>query len=298
MAGAVDMSALKEPLVILTAAAVVVPLFHRFKISPVLGFILCGILLGPSGLGALAEVAPWLAAVTIQDRESIGLMAELGIVFLMFAIGLELSFERLMLMRRVVFGLGGVQMTVSAAIITLVCWQALGLSGTAAAVMGLALSLSSTAVVLQSLSDQRRLGTATGRGSFGVLLFQDLAVVPILFAVSMMAPQRMGLGVGGLVQSLLVSGVAVALTIVVGRLLLRPLFRQAARTRSPEIFMAASLLVVIATGSATAAAGLSMALGAFLAGLLLAETEFAARSKPRSSRSRACCWGCFSCPSA
>lgn len=274
MAIGVDMTSLKEPLVILTAAAVVVPLFHRFKVSPVLGFILCGILLGPSGVGALGEMAPWVSAFTIQDRDSIAVMAELGIVFLMFAIGLELSFERLMLMRKAVFGLGGVQLAVSAGVISAVCWLFLGLSGTAAAVMGLALSLSSTAVVMQTLADRKELTTNSGRGAFSVLLFQDLAVVPILIAVSMLAPERMGLGVAGLVKSLVVSALAVVLMIVVGRQVLRPLFRQAARTRSPEIFMAACLLVVIATGLATAAAGLSMALGAFIAGLLLAETEY------------------------
>ena len=251
-----------------------VPLFHRFKISPVLGFILCGILLGPSGLGGLAIQSPWLNAFTIQDRDSIAMMAEMGIVFLLFAIGLELSFERLNMMRKVVFGLGSLQLGLSALAIFSVCYFFLGTTGTGAAVIGLALSLSSTAVVLQTLAEQKRLTSPTGRGAFGILLFQDLAVVPVLFAVSMLAPNRMGLGVGGLVQSLAVAVLAVALTIVIGRIVLRPLFRQAARTRSPEIFMAACLLVVIATALGSAAAGLSMALGAFLAGLLLAETEY------------------------
>jgi CPA2 family monovalent cation:H+ antiporter-2 len=127
---------------------------------------------------------------------------------------------------------------------------------------------------LQTLAEQKRLTSPTGRGAFGILLFQDLAVVPVLFAVSMLAPDRMGLGLGGLLQSLAVAVLAVALTIIIGRIVLRPLFRQAARTRSPEIFMAACLLVVIATALGSAAAGLSMALGAFLAGLLLAETEY------------------------
>jgi CPA2 family monovalent cation:H+ antiporter-2 len=240
----------------------------------VLGFILCGIILGPSGLGELAVQYPWLNAFTIQDRASIAMMAEMGIVFLLFAIGLELSFERLNKMRKVVFGLGSLQLGVSAIAIFAVCYFFLGTTGTGAAVIGLALSLSSTAVVLQTLAEQKRLTSPTGRGAFGVLLFQDLAVVPILFAVSMLAPDRMGLGVGGLVQSLAIAVLAVALTIVIGRIVLRPLFRQAARTRSPEIFMAACLLVVIATALGSAAAGLSMALGAFLAGLLLAETEY------------------------
>ncbi len=274
MATLIDISAFKEPVIILTAAAIVVPLFHRFKISPVLGFILCGILLGPSGLGGLAVDAPWLNAFTIQDRASIATMAEFGIVFLLFAIGLELSFERLNLMRKVVFGLGSVQVGCSAFVISGFCFFVLGTSGTSAAVLGLALALSSTAIVLQTLAEQKRLASATGRGAFGVLLFQDLAVVPILFAVSMLAPGKLGLGAAGFVQSLVVAILAVGLTIVIGRLVLRPVFRQAARTKSPEIFMAACLLVVIATALGSAAAGLSMALGAFIAGLLLAETEY------------------------
>lgn len=274
MAGGIDIAAFKEPVIILTAAAIIVPLFHRLKISPVLGFILCGVILGPSGLGGLAVSAPWLYAFTIQDRASIATMAEFGIVFLMFAIGLELSLERLNMMRKTVFGLGSAQVGISSLTIFAVCYFALGLTGTASAVIGLALSLSSTAVVLQTLAEQKRLTTPAGRGAFGVLLFQDLAVVPILFAVSMLAPERLGLGVAGFMKSLLIAVLAVAATIIGGRLILRPLFRQAARTRSPEIFMAACLLVVIATSLGAVAAGLSMALGAFLAGLLLAETEY------------------------
>ena len=276
MAGAAEISALaiREPLVILVSAAVVVPFFYRLRVSPVLGFILCGIVLGPGVLGTLAPDHRWLYLITIQDREAIAPIAELGIVFLLFAIGLELSFERLMLLRKLVFGLGTLQMAVSSVGIAAVCWLAFGLSGTAAAIIGLALGLSSTAVVLQTLAEQNRLTSPTGRGSFGVLLFQDLAVVPILFAVSMLAPDRLGSGVGGLAQALIAAGVAVVLVIFVGRLVLRPLFRQAARTGSPEVFMALCLLVVISIGLVTAAAGLSMALGAFIAGLLLAETEY------------------------
>jgi monovalent cation:H+ antiporter-2, CPA2 family len=274
MAGPVDLTAFKEPVIILTAAAIIVPLFHRFRISPVLGFILCGVILGPSGLGGLVATAPWLSIFTIQDQASIAMMAEFGVVFLMFAIGLELSLERISMMRKTVFGLGSAQVGLSAVTIFAVCYFALGITGTASAVIGLALALSSTAIVMQTLAEQKRLTTPAGRSSFGVLLFQDLAVVPILFAVSMLAPNRMGLGIDGFLQSLLVAIVAIGAAIVIGRIVLRPLFRQAARTRSPEIFMAACLLVLIATSMGAVAAGLSMTLGAFLAGLLLAETEY------------------------
>jgi monovalent cation:H+ antiporter-2, CPA2 family len=274
MAVIIDIAAFKEPIIILTAAAIIVPIFHRFKISPVLGFILCGVILGPSALGAMAVSAPWLYAFTIQDQASIATMAEFGVVFLMFAIGLELSFERINMLRKTVFGLGSAQVGLTALAIFGVCYFALGLTSTASAVIGLALSLSSTAVVMQTLAEQKRLTTPAGRGAFGVLLFQDLAVVPILFAVSMLAPDRMGLGIAGFMKSFFVAVLAVAGAIIIGRIVLRPVFRQAARTRSPEIFMAACLLVMIATSLGAAAAGLSMTLGAFLAGLLLAETEY------------------------
>jgi monovalent cation:H+ antiporter-2, CPA2 family len=273
-AAALDLAVLREPVVVLAAAAVVVPLLHRFRISPVLGFILCGVLLGPSVLGALAQQLPWLAVATIQDRASIAMVAEFGIMFLLFAIGLELSFERLKMMRKLVFGLGTAQLVVSGGVIAAVCWLLLDLSATASAVLGLALALSSTAVVLQTLVERKRTMTPDGRASFGVLLLQDLAVIPILFAVSMLSDERLGQGVGPFVQALGVAAVAVGLVILSGRLLLRPLFRMAARTGSPEIFMALCLLVVLVTGLVCAAAGLSMALGAFLAGLLLAETEY------------------------
>jgi CPA2 family monovalent cation:H+ antiporter-2 len=202
------------------------------------------------------------------------MVAEFGIMFLMFAIGLELSFERLKMMRKLVFGLGTAQMVISGGVIAAACWLLFDLTGTAAAVIGMALAFSSTAVVLQTLVERKRLMAPDGRASFAVLLLQDLAVIPILFAVSMLSDERMGQGAGPLVQALVVAAVAVGLVILSGRLLLRPLFRMAARTGSPEIFMALCLLVVLVTGLVCAAAGLSMVLGAFLAGLLLAETEY------------------------
>jgi monovalent cation:H+ antiporter-2, CPA2 family len=265
---------MREPLVILVAAAIVVPLLHRLKISPVLGFILCGIVLGPSVLGAISSDVPLLYWLTIQDREAIAPVAELGIIFLLFAIGLELSFERLMLLRTIVFGLGTAQMVLSAIAIGALVHFVFGLEPVTSAIIGLALGLSSTAIVLQTLVEQKRITAPEGRAAFGILLLQDLAVVPVLFGVSMMAPDRLGAGIGGLFQALLVAGLAVGAVLVFGRIALRPLFRQAARTGSPEVFMALCLLVVIGISLIMAAAGLSMALGAFMAGLLLAETEY------------------------
>lgn len=271
-AAPVEPAAFKEVLIILGTAAVVIPLFHRLRVSPVLGFMLVGMAVGPAGLGALAAEQPWLAAVTIGDPRVIEGVAEFGVVLLMFMIGLELSLERLRVMRRLVFGLGGLQVAVSAAGVAAAA-MALGLPRAAAVVVGLALAMSSTAIVLQVLAEERKLSSAAGRLSFAVLLLQDLAVVPILFAVGVLAGADAAT-LGGFGLAMAQAALAVLGVIAFGRLALRPLFRGAARTRSPELFMAACLLVILATGLVTAAAGLSMAIGALLAGLLLAETEY------------------------
>ncbi len=268
-----DLSLYKEALVVLGAAAVVVPLVHRLRVSPVLGFILVGLAAGPFVAGALSNRLPWLAVVTIDDPADIEPIAHLGVVLLMFMIGLELSFERLWLMRRLVFGLGTLQIVISAAAIAGAA-VLVGESTQVAIVIGLSLAMSSTAVVIEVLSEEKRLNTAVGRTSFAILLFQDLAVVPVLFALGALAPAPHAASAGALGLAIGHAIVAVAVIIAVGRLILRPLFRSVARTRSPESFVAACLLVVIATGLVTEEAGLSMALGALIGGLLLAGTEF------------------------
>jgi CPA2 family monovalent cation:H+ antiporter-2 len=268
-----DISLYKEALVVLGAAGVVIPLFHRLRVSSVLGFMLVGVVVGPFGIASLAPHLPWLSAITISDPDSIRPIAELGVALLLFMIGLELSFERLWLMRRLVFGLGCLQVVLSASVLA-AATVALGYRWNSAAVIGLALAMSSTAVAIQVLAEEKRLNTPTGRTAFAVLLFQDLAVVPVLFAVGALGSAThaasatdIGFAVG---QAVL----AVAAIVALGRLVLRPLFRSVARTRSAELFVAACLLVVIATGLATAAAGLSMALGALIGGMLLAVTEY------------------------
>jgi monovalent cation:H+ antiporter-2, CPA2 family len=273
MEAPLDFSLYKEALVVLGAAGVVIPLFHRLRVSAVLGFMLVGIVVGPFGLASLAPHLPWLAAVTIGDPDSIAPIAQLGVVLLLFMIGLELSFERLWVMRRLVFGLGSLQVTVCAAVVAGAAIL-FGYTRVTALVMGLALAMSSTAVVIQVLSEERRLNTATGRASFAILLFQDLAVVPALFALGALDPARQANGVAGLGLAVGQAVVAVAAIVALGRLVLRPLFRSVARTGSAELFVAACLLVVITTGLATAAAGLSMSLGALIGGLLLAGTEY------------------------
>ncbi|WP_019903023.1 cation:proton antiporter [Methylobacterium sp. 77] len=263
----------KEAIIFLVTAGVVVPLFHRLRISPVLGFIGAGALLGPFGLGRLADTIPWMSVVTIGNRSEITHLAEFGVIFLMFMIGVELSWERLRTLRRLVFGLGSAQVLASSLVIGAILF-ALEVPLAASIVVGLALALSSTAVVLPVLAEQKRLNTPAGRASFAVLLFQDLAVAPMLFAIAVLGRSD-GANVGGaLAIALGQAAIALVLIVVAGRLALRPLFQLVARTRSPELFMAACLLVIVATALTAAASGLSMTLGAFVAGLLLAETEY------------------------
>ena len=263
----------REALLFLATAGVVAPLFMRVKISPVLGYVLAGALLGPFGLGRLAGDAPWLKAVLLRDTASISRLAEFGVVTLMFTIGLELSFERLKSLRRLVFGLGPMQVglaTVGVAAAAL----AAGQTPAAALTLGAALSLSSTAMVVPALAEAKLQRGPVGRYAFAVLLFQDLAVAPLLFMVSMLGGDNHGDFAWRLVLTVAPAALAVGAVIGIGRLALRPLFRSVALTRSPEFFMAACLLVVLGAGLIAASSGLSMALGAFLAGLLLAETEF------------------------
>jgi CPA2 family monovalent cation:H+ antiporter-2 len=264
---------LREAVIFLIAAGVVVPLFHRLRITPVLGYLIAGGLIGPFGLALWAEELPLLSYTVISDLEGVQALAELGVIFLLFTIGLELSLDRLWAMRRLVFGLGSLQIAVTGTAIGLVAWE-FGNSVPASIVLGACLALSSTAIVMQLLMQSRRLATPLGRSSFSILLMQDLAVVPILFVVGVLGA-RTGGNVG--LDLLFALGKAVVVIVAIyagGRLILRPALRLVAQSRSPEMFMAAILLAVIGISAITGATGLSMALGAFLAGLLLAETEF------------------------
>lgn len=263
----------KEAILFLVTAGIVVPLFHRLRISPVLGFIGAGALLGPFGLGRLANQWPAVHLFTIGNRTEIAHLAEFGVIFLMFMIGIELSWERLRTLRRLVFGLGSLQVGCSTLILGAILYG-LDVPLTGAVIVGIGLALSSTAVVLPVLAEQRRLNTPTGRASFAALLFQDLAVAPVLFAIAVLG-QDTGADKGlALALALGQAAVALVLIVVAGRLALRPLFQLVARTRSTELFMAACLLVIVGTALTAAASGLSMTLGAFVAGLLLAETEY------------------------
>jgi CPA2 family monovalent cation:H+ antiporter-2 len=269
----VEPGAYKDVVLFLATAGVVVPLFRRWKASPILGFLLAGVLLGPFGLGSLADEAPWLGAFTIENPDEVAQLAEFGVVFLLFMIGLELSWERLRAMRRFVFGLGAAQVALSLAITAGVA-LALGASLGAAIAIGSALALSSTAIVMPILAEQKRQHSLAGRATFSVLLFQDLAVAPILVTLTLLG-RRGGASLSpDLLWAFAPAVLGIVGLLVAGRLFLRPMMRSVARAKSEELFVAACLLVVIGAGLVSALTGLSMALGAFIAGLLLAETEF------------------------
>lgn len=273
MDNAVNIPAYSDALVVLGTAGMIVPLLSRWGLSPVVGYLGAGAALGPLGLGSYVAELPPLYWLTVTDARNVAGIADLGIVFLLFLIGLELSFERLITMRRLVFGLGGLQIAVTTIVIAGIV-SAFGLSGPVSVVLGGSLALSSTAIVLEVLSREDRLATVTGRVSFSVLLAQDLAVVPLLIFISLLAANVEGSVFASFGKAMLQAFVAVSVIIVIGRLFLRPLFRVVSATRSNELFIAATLFVVILTGVIAASAGLSMALGAFIAGLLLAGTEY------------------------
>ncbi len=251
---------LYDVLVFLVAAVVVVPAFRRLRTSPVLGYLAAGILVGPHGLAV------------IRDSESAHTLAEFGVVFLLFMIGLEFSVERLRSLSRYVFGLGTLQVTITATLIGGVAW-ALGATEEAAIIIGGGLALSSTAFVLQLLTERGERATPFGNISFAVLLFQDLAIVPLLMLVTLLGEGE-GSFITAMGYAVAKAAVVLALIVGVGRLILRPTYRIIAETRSSELFVATTLLLVLGTGWLMSLVGISMVLGAFLAGLLLSETEY------------------------
>ena len=275
MSGAVDFATYKETLIVLGTAGLIIPAMQRLRISPIVGYLAAGAILGPFGLGTLVANHPWLQMVTISDNAGLSAIAELGIVFLMFIIGLELSFQRLFTLRKLVFGLGSLQLVSATSVIAGIVYL-MGFDAGAAVLIGASLALSSTAIVVEVLARKNRLSSSAGRASFSILLFQDLSVIPILVGVTLLAPQS-----GGTVSSdvllAIASGVAmIAAITLIGRRVLRPVLRYVASLDSPELFLAAVLLIIIGSGILAAWSGLSMALGSFVAGLLLADTEYKA----------------------
>jgi CPA2 family monovalent cation:H+ antiporter-2 len=263
---------LREALLFLALAGMLMPLLQRLRINQVLGFLAAGVLVGPYGAGLWIADHPWLARLAFLSPQGIAPLAELGVLFLMFMIGLELSAARLWALRRWVFGAGSAQVLLCAMAIGL-CAHAFGNPAKASLLLGLVLSLSSTAVVMQLLTERRALGYPLGQAAFSILMLQDLAVVPIFILIGVLSGgERDWLPTAG--AALAKSLGAIVLIYLAGRPAVRWLLRAFLRQRQPDVFVALTLLIALGIAALTAAAGLSLALGAFLAGLLLAETEF------------------------
>ncbi|VAW10079.1 Inner membrane protein, KefB/KefC family [hydrothermal vent metagenome] len=251
---------LADVLVFLAAAVVIVPVFRKFRSSPILGYLVAGIIIGPHGLAI------------IGDTEAARTLAEFGVVFLLFMVGLELSIGRLRALGSKVFGLGSLQVVVTGTLIGAIAWS-LGMGLDAAVIIGGGLALSSTAFVLQLLAERGERATPFGLTAFSILLLQDLAVVPLLILVTLLGTAGSSF-VDVIGQATLNGAAALVIVAGFGRYLLRPLYRVIAGVRSAELFVSTTLLVVLGMGWIMSIAGLSMALGALLAGLLLAETEY------------------------
>lgn len=255
-------SLLQTAVIFLFAAVLAVPLAKRLQLGAVIGYLLAGVAIGPQALGL------------IRDTESVAHISELGVVLLLFIIGLELSPKRLWLMRKSVFGVGSAQVLLTGAAIGGIALFGFAQSLPAALVLGLGLALSSTALGLQSLAESKQLNAPHGRLAFAILLFQDIAAIPLIALVPLLAASGPDTSHGDSLQHGLKVFASIAVVIVGGRYLLRPVFRTVARTGLPEVSTATALLVVIGTAWLMEEAGISMALGAFLAGLLLADSEY------------------------
>ena len=252
---------LQYAVVLLLAAVIAVPLAKRWQLGAVLGYLAAGALIGPSGIRL------------IGNTEQISQISELGVVLMLFVIGMELSPQRLWVMRRTVFGIGSLQLVATAVAIGGIA-IALGLEWKAALIVGLGLALSSTAIDLQILAERKELQSAHGRLGFAILLFQDVAAIPILALIPVLGPIHPSTTAGAEALAALRVIATIAAIVVGGRYLLRPMFRAAARAGAPEVFTATALLVVMGTAWLVELAGFSMSLGAFLAGVLLADSEY------------------------
>lgn len=256
----IETNPLPQILILLATAVMAVSIFRSFKLSPILGYLTAGAVIGPYGFKVISNV------------EETALIAELGLVFLLFVIGTELSFSRMLRMAGQVFGVGGAQVLLTGATIGGVAY-ALGLTPQAAFVVGSGLALSSTALVMQTIEENRKQNTPIGRLSLSILLMQDLAVIPLLVLVPLLGKSSEHLN-EALVGAGVNAAIAFVAVLVGGKLFLRPLFRTVASLEIPELFSAFTLLVVLGISWGFHAAGISMALGAFVAGLLVAETEY------------------------
>ncbi|MFZ9995107.1 MAG: cation:proton antiporter, partial [Steroidobacteraceae bacterium] len=248
-------------LIVLAASVLVVALARRVGLPTILGYVVAGGLLGPHALG-------WFGA-----SDTSRLLAELGVVFLLFTLGLEFSWPRMVAMRREVFGVGAAQMLLTSTVVAAIAllW---GLPALSAITVGGAVAVSSTAIILQQLTEQDELNRSHGRMAFSVLLFQDLAFVPFLVLAGALSAGRLDFSLSGILTATSLAILAVAVVVVSGRFLLRPLLHEMAHSRLKELFTLAVLGVVLGSAWVSHAAGVSMATGAFLAGMMLAETEY------------------------
>lgn len=254
-------SYLIDLIILLTAAVIVVPTFQTLKLGAVPGFLVAGVLVGPAGLKLIGNI------------HEIGYLAEIGVVLLLFVIGIELKPARLWLMRRFVFGLGSLQVILTGSLLAVVAYLFFDLPLRTSILVGPALALSSTAFVLQLLTEQKSLTSTYGRTSFAVLLLQDLAVVPLLALVPLLAMPELTVGADiglALLQSLVILGGVVLL----GRYFLHPILHRVALSGNPEVFTASTLLIVLGAAYALEHIGFSMAMGAFLAGLLISDSSY------------------------
>lgn len=254
-------------------AGVVVPLLQRLKISPMLGYLICGIAIGPFGLAQFSHNGDLLSHLTIREPGTVQALGELGIITLMFMIGLELSFDRLKELRHYIFGLGSAQIVFTGVAIFIIA-SLFDNSPQAAILLGASFALSSTAIVMKMLEESRLASYPVGILCFSILLMQDLAVVPILVLASSFAGNNEAGVLVTMGTSLAVAVATVATIYLLGKRVLTPLLQSVSFSKSPEWLAAFIVFVVIACAALTHAAGLSLALGAFLAGLLIAETEF------------------------
>ncbi len=270
-----SLSNLSTILLIFSVAGILVPIFQKIKISPILGYLICGLFIGPFGLARFQNSFPQVSYFTISDVSTVGLLGEIGIVFLMFMIGLELSIQRLFDMRKLVLGLGTAQIVLTSLVISGFV-IAFGNAFQVAMIVGLSFALSSTAIVMQLLQDQHLANRPTGMVAFSILLMQDLAIVPLLVILGALVPNESETGnlFMVLVKSLIIAVSVVVSIYMIGKKIIKPLLSYLSLAKNPEWLVSLVFLLAIGSAVLTQSFGLSAALGAFLAGLVISETDF------------------------
>jgi CPA2 family monovalent cation:H+ antiporter-2 len=256
-----DISYLRDILVLLFASVGIIIVFKQLGLSPVLGYLVAGALIGPHGFKIL------------ENAETAHSIAELGIVFLLFAIGLELTFEKIQAMKKYVLGFGSLQVILTTITLSYITYLLFGIKIEIAIIIGSALALSSTAIVLQVINESGDQSSRVGRLSFSILLLQDLAVIPILVLLPLLSNSNISIG-HALGESIINAVIALTIIFIIGRLFLRPIFRLVVEAKSDVLFLSTTLIVVLGSAFISYELGLSFALGAFVAGLMVAETEY------------------------